>query len=936
MLGNRHIIVYLICIFKNDVERGLCQSCVGVLEQRQCVCHLDTPRYPEAVSSIVNYEVQSEESSDALPRVDSKASGKIQSGNSVSSISWVTSASSVGGSSGTGATSSYDGPSTIAGGNTSEEGHSTINGEDTQQVTVDFLDENAGHMWSMKHIERTNLMDVQPEIELAKYLNRPALISSYVWSQTDLNPGVKTSFDPWFLFFNSTPIKNKIQNYAFISCTLHVKFIINASPFYSGALCFTYCPLQKLNGNSIIQDNLFNELIPYSQRANIWVYPQTNSGGSLKLPFFYHRNWLSLTSATELQNMGTITPVLYAPLRSANGATGQSVIVQIYAWAEDVKLHAPTISAAVQSNEFDYKPSQIASSVASAAGSLTRIPVIGPYMKATSVVASGFSKIAAALGFTNVPNNNPVDSYIQRPFPHMSSCEISVPTERSVVDPKNEVTIDPRTVGLEGVDELSIAYIAGRESYLTSFNLTTSDTVDVLRFASRVTPALMTTSQDLTTLRNINQYTPMAYLCNMFEAWRGDIIFRFKFVCTKFHKGRVRITFDPIANITTTIPDYTTVFNEIVDIGCDSDIEIRVPYMQAVTFLRTNPTAGNFSISGTLAPNTTVANGLITMRVVNPLSSPVGTDAITVLVFVRAADNIEYAHPSLEVTDNNLLSPYLVQSDEFIESTNSVKQVIAGKSINHGDPNKYLIHYGERIVSLRPLLHRPYHQFTTRLNNVVNSNTLTVVNLRCSRRLKYGGYDPNGYWTANNLIATPGTSRFSFNRMNIPQLVSLMFIGQRGSITWTFNLESSLTTPPSNLSLKWYPKLMNSGDHIVNDVSSSNSYNVISALLMDWHKDYNSGVSLTDVRNQPAISVNFPYYSRFNFQLIRPQNASIGSSVDDTDIDNITLQAVCQNVGSTDYNMRASAWANYGHDYNLFMFNNCPSLYISTIPTGAP
>jgi hypothetical protein len=65
------------------------------------------------------------------------------------------------------------------------------------------------------------------------------------------------------------------------------------------------------------------------------------------------------------------------------------------------------------------------------------------------------------------------------------------------------------------------------------------------------------------------QFTPMSYAAFPFKWWRGDIIFRFKFICTRFHKGRVRITFDPINDISVSTPDYTTVFNEVVDIGAD-------------------------------------------------------------------------------------------------------------------------------------------------------------------------------------------------------------------------------------------------------------------------------------------------------------------------------------------------------------------------------
>jgi hypothetical protein len=203
--------------------------------------------------------------------------------------------------------------------------------------------------------------------------------------------------------------------------------------------------------------------------TNLWW------GGDFTSFFFYHKNWLNITSALDMQRMGIITPCLYAPLTSANGVTGTSVVVNVYAWAEDVKLHAPTTRLALQSDEFDYKPSQIASAISMGASALSRIPLIGPYMKASSTVASRFASYASALGYTNVPNMNDVSYLKNTAYPHNSTCQISVPTDRSCVDPKNELTIDPRTVGLDGTDELEIAYIAGRESYIGSATLSSSD-----------------------------------------------------------------------------------------------------------------------------------------------------------------------------------------------------------------------------------------------------------------------------------------------------------------------------------------------------------------------------------------------------------------------------------------------------------------------------
>lgn len=799
---------------------------------------------------------------------------------------------------------------------------------DTTQATVaEFLDETPGGSWSVDSTMRSNLNDQQTETDLAKFLNRPVLIKTHTWAQAD-NYNTTTTWYPWYLFFNSQSIKNKLTNYGLINCKLKLKFVVNAAPFYSGAMAFTYCPLQDINGTTIISDPQGNELMLHSQRPKCWIFPQTCQGGELELPFFYHKNWLNITSAADTRAMGTITPCLFAALNSCNGVTGTSIVINVYAWAEDVKLHAPTMAAPLQADEFDYKPSQIASSVSRASGSLTRVPLIGPYMKATSAVTSTFSKFAASLGFTNVPNMDTVHAFRPTPYAHNSTCDVSVYTDRASVDPKNEVSIDPRTVGLDGTDELSIKYIAQREAWIGNAILSSTDAVDALTLVSRVTPAIVN-QYSATTPR---QYTPMGYLCEMFKHWRGDIIFRFKFVCTRFHKGRVRITFDPFQNISTTVPDYTSVFNEVVDIGAEQDIEVRVPYMQATTYLRTALATGNYNLSGSSLAPTADCNGLLTMRVVNPLSGPVANTAIPVMVFVRAADNIDFAWPSLpgQSTTSNL-TPYALQSHE-VEYPLKPRQVIAGTSVSEGDPKRNLIHYGESLTSLRPLIHRLYLSHTIQPVASATANPLTVNSLYQSRRIKYFGYDTNGPWQAKNQAGSTNVN-FNWVKMSFPQLISLLFIGQRGSITWSYNVESTMTTPPARLTLSRYDSSITRASYVVQNTSTNATNGSVSGDLMAWIKDPGSGTALTDQRSQPAINMNFPYYSLYNFQMVNPATATLGSSVDGTDEDNILLQMSNQTpaIATT---FRVSAWASLGPDYNFFFFINTPSLYLISNPIG--
>ena len=98
--------------------------------------------------------------------------------------------------------------------------------------------------------------------------------------------------------------------------------------------------------------------------------------------------------------------------------------------------------------------SKPASAISKASGMLSELPVIGPFMEATSQVSGAVGAVASWFGWTNVPVIDDVKPFKDLPFHSFSSSEIGQPIEKLTLDPKNELTVDPRVVGLDGKDEL--------------------------------------------------------------------------------------------------------------------------------------------------------------------------------------------------------------------------------------------------------------------------------------------------------------------------------------------------------------------------------------------------------------------------------------------------------------------------------------------------
>jgi hypothetical protein len=272
--------------------------------------------------------------------------------------------------------------------------------------------------------------DQTEAMDFVKFLSRPVRIANFTWNESDA-VGTSHTYSPWQLFFNDARVKYKLNNFAFIQCKLKIKVLINASPFYYGAMYMGYQPLPNLTPSTIQNDTGTRYLIPYSQRPHLWIYPQGNEAGEMTLPFFYHRNFINAQLSQEFADMGQLTFLNYTTLQSANGVSSSGVSIAIYAWAEDVKLSGPSVGLALQSDEYgEGCVSAPASAIANAASWFEDIPIIGKFATATRIGASAVSTIASMFGFTNVPVIADTQPYRPEPFPKMANTDIGFPVEK--------------------------------------------------------------------------------------------------------------------------------------------------------------------------------------------------------------------------------------------------------------------------------------------------------------------------------------------------------------------------------------------------------------------------------------------------------------------------------------------------------------------------
>lgn len=421
-------------------------------------------------------------------------------------------------------------------------------------------------------------------------------------------------------------------------------------------------------------------------------------------------------------------------------------------------------------------------------------------------------------------------------------------------------------------------------------------------------------------------FTPTSWLSQLFKCWRGDMIFRFRFIASQYHKGRVRISYDPAGtaaqNLTADPTTSTVVFTKIVDLNKDTDVDIRVPFQQAISWLlvqANTPSNAGIVWSTSAAPayifDPQYFNGTIQVRVLNALTAPTAVSNVKMMVFVRAAENFEVANP-IEIANN--FSSFTVQSADVYGSPD---ELVVGSTSSFD--NKYLVNFGESVLSLRSILRRFNLSSVWCEPNRAVDEKYTMIRQRFTRWPPYYGYDPNGLNSAKGLVVPASNFNFNYSQNTVYNWIAPAFVGQRGSMMWSFNTD---TTKPLN-SVKVIRVPQNPGV-AVNTITSfvGGTASADTRYFRSVTEAQSNGSALTSQETQFGLTVLCPNYSQYRFQTTTPGNASNPTVVDGSDQDNLLLE-ISPTTGSTPIDttiLKIWKYVSIGTDFNLHFFLNCP------------
>lgn len=808
----------------------------------------------------------------------------------------------------------------------------------TKQEVTEFVSETTEETIDLS-VPPSYLMSLSDEnADLMGFLSRPYEIHTQTWTEgTALDPTTH-HFLPWHLFLNRSTIKNKIENYFLLRANLHLKVIVNASPFYYGAALLTYAPETRMEAAVVGGTGSTAYNVGYSQRPHINIFPQSNQGGELVLPFIWPEEWVDITSAADVQALGRCRFSSFGDLLNANGVTGQAITIQVFAWLENVQLSGPTAEAALQAgnveDEYDEGPlSKPASAIARSTGMLSNLPLVGNFFTATSYAAGKVAGIAKLFGYTNVPVIDDLHGFRNMPLPHLATCDIGVPSEKLTLDAKNELSTDPRICGVDANDELLMEYFCGRESFVFDATWTTAQATGYEILGLGVSPEVKRVISG--TNEDFVHKSPMGHAATMFSYWRGDIKVRIKVVCSQYHRGRLLFTWDPYgANATA---DGDKLYNKIVDISENTDVCFTIPYIQPTAYRQTH---GSISIfEGWKANGVGInmpevyCNGAVGLFVNNVLTAPVATADVKILVYMSAGPNFELAAP------RDILpqwSPYQVQSEDVAVYGDSDKTELAiGNIKTMTDDNINLVYQGESIKSLRTLYRRngPY-RLSYDAPSFSASNLMQLFVNTMSRRPLYPGFDPNGVDLATGL--TVATSH-PYNWVSWTPMTwfDQCFVGVKGSVRWTANMEYGnsahfISANRGSLSLvassyNFASSAQNTADNVKRRVVVHQGFGNV------------AGVSASNTSVMPTLDVTFPFYSQYKFIEATPKSRTLGLGSVGSDKDSIHFNMVTRpNYNGDGKSIMVMFGVSAGSDYTPVFFLNVPTMILYNTVPAAP
>lgn len=546
------------------------------------------------------------------------------------------------------------------------------------------------------------------------FFERPVELRVFTWTSGSVAAG----YNPWQDWLNAPMVQARLKGTTYVRGTLHLKFDVAASPYQYGLLRAAI-----FFGDPTGYYNLGSAHFA-SQLLGVDIDAACPGSHEIEIPFTFPYDYLSVvdnaasdfavSSATDAQVVCGLLMVPVVPLAMANSASSGTVSIVIRGWVTDFEGRGATRCNVVAQSGHGSKDrsagfiSGPAGLVAQAADILSKVPVIGGAAGMVGSVAGAVRDVAGLFGFSR-PRSDAV-TLTQKGMGSYALTDSAVVCASTAYTSKSGLSKDVRHLGFAGEDEMAISRVCGHKSLYAVIPWNTTDSRKGVLVTLSVDPLI---THYVAGTPSVWHPTSLGYGALPFLYWRGSIVFTFRVVCSSFHTGILRLTYEPGfgrenqgAAEDTTWP-VGMVENCMITATPGSSTTIQVCYTSQS---RWKPMGTDFNILGGFANSI----GRLNVTVENVLQAPLAGSGASVLVYIEAGPDFEVfgakaTMPRYGLTSNQgvAVSPQsaLVSNDH----TGSVC-VFGGHPGGGGEVSEAI--HGERVASYRALLKR-YVPFAT-------------------------------------------------------------------------------------------------------------------------------------------------------------------------------------------------------------------------------
>jgi len=378
---------------------------------------------------------------------------------------------------------------------------------------------------------------------------------------------------------------------------------------------------------------------------------------------------------------------------------------------------------------------------------------------------------------------------------------------------------------------------------------------------------------------------------------------------------------------------------EVVDIGALDEFELRIPYLQALEWLSTetyspNPTHGFQPGAPTYYRDETVTNGTLCVYVHNKLTAPDNAADVAVHVFVRGADNFEFAIPRSPQVDNgtntyvSLLKPQalVVQRAVFDEESES-------------PPNRYLVYTGEAVASLRQVSKRMVCAYDF-LFGIISGE---LINLNVTHSMFGIPAGHTGSTPGMVQASMPGgiggaTKSFNVSTMHPFHWIIAPYLGMSGSMNWSVGAQAMgysayferfilnfRVERMRNRAMEYNsPGVVFGADAIVN-VGNLRTQGVVAT-----NKQTGTAMQVTDTYSNRVLAFNAPDYNSSLFTTTNLISINQPKRFYEGNLAMLQFQGLFNGTQSTSQLIHMYATMGAGPDFTVMNFLFAPPVYVYT------